>query len=126
MLAVNALQQSHYNKCTVQVQCNIPSQQGPSAGHASTAYAAAKFETQSYFEKALCKCSATRFGTQSFYTSVLPSVLPSVMLPSLSHLAFALLATTAFLKMETLWTSKDFMPALLSSMIIFDSSLAFF
>ena len=29
--------QSHYNKCTVQVQCNIPSQQGPSAGHASTA-----------------------------------------------------------------------------------------
>ena len=36
--------QSHYNKCTVQVQCNVPSQQGPSAGHASTAYAAAKFE----------------------------------------------------------------------------------
>ena len=32
----------------MQVQDNNPSQQGPSAGHASTAYAAAKFETQSY------------------------------------------------------------------------------
>ena len=35
----------------MQVQCNSPSQQGPSAGHASTAYAAAKFETLFYYNK---------------------------------------------------------------------------
>ena len=34
--------------CTVQVQDNNPSQQGPSAGPAFTAHAAAKYETQSY------------------------------------------------------------------------------
>jgi hypothetical protein len=29
-------------------------QQGPSAGHASTAYAAAKFETLFYYNSAVC------------------------------------------------------------------------